>query len=197
MQPYEKKKLALRYYLTGKGYYTAAAALEFAADIHSGTRKDGCTPEFSHQISIAQYVRTLSVLYPELTIAVSLLHDVREDYNTSDAELVQRFGQEITTACIILDKKGKSSEDYYTECTQHPVASIVKPSDRIHNLQTMQGVFSLEKQRRYVDETTAFFFPLLKRARRKFPQQESAYENIKLVLGSQIQLIEAIHEANE
>ncbi len=39
----------------------------------------------AHQVQVAQYLRTLQeqVLYPEGTIAMALLHDVREDYDVS------------------------------------------------------------------------------------------------------------------
>lgn len=189
---FNKMKLSLRYYLLGKGYYLAIEAMEFAAAHHTGTRKDGVTPEFMHQISIAHYIRTLPLMYPERTIASGLLHDVREDYNVADVELCRRFGSDITTDCIILDKNGKDIEFYHRECGTNPVTSIVKPSDRVNNLQTMGGVFTPEKQQRYVDETEHGFLPIIKHGRRTFPKQEPAYENIKHMLVSQIQLIKAV-----
>lgn len=192
MNDHEKLKLALRYYLLGKGYYTAIDAMEFAASYHIGLRKDGVTPEFHHQVCIAHYIRTLPVMYPELTIAAGLLHDVREDYNVSDGELVRRFGQELTTACIILDKNGKDTAYYHQECASNPITSIAKPSDRVNNLQTMIGVFTNDKQQRYAAETEDHFLPMVKTARRAFPKQELAYENIKHVLTSQLQLIKAV-----
>lgn len=192
MNEYDKKKLSLRYWLLGKEYYTAVEALEYAASFHTGTRKDGVTPEFQHQIEIAHYVRTLNVQYPELTIAACLLHDVREDYGVQDAELRRRFGDTLTNECIILDKNGKTKDAYYGGCSSSVISSIAKGADRIHNLQSMAGVFTHEKQQRYVNEVRDHFFPMLKAARRLFPRQESAYENIKHLLTSQIQLIEAV-----
>lgn len=193
MTQYEKIKLSLRYYLLGKGWYVAVAALEFGESIHTGMRKDGVTPEFEHQVRIAHYLRTLDLMYPEQTIAAALLHDVREDYNIPDYEFVRRFGQEITTACILLDKNGKDISAYFRDIAGNPIASPTKGGDRIHNLQTMVGVFKREKQLAYVEEVRSEFFPMLKNARRNFPQQERAYENIKHMLESQIELIEVIN----
>ena len=188
MTQYEKLKLSLRYYLLGKGWYVAVDALEYGESVHTGVRKDGVTPEFEHQIRIAHYIRTLDLMYPEETIAAALLHDVREDYNVPDRELVRRFGQTITTACILLDKNGKETSAYFAGLATDPIASPAKGGDRIHNLQTMVGVFSREKQLRYIDEVRELFFPMLKEARRAFPQQERAYQNIKHMLESQIEL---------
>ncbi len=193
MTQYEKLKLSLRYYLLGKGWYVAVDALEFGESVHTGLRKDGVTPEFEHQIRIAHYLRSLDCLHPEETIAAALLHDVREDYNIPDRELTRRFGSTITTACILLDKNGKEHDAYFSGIADDAIASLAKGGDRIHNLQTMVGVFSREKQLKYVNEVRTQFFPMLKQARRSFPQQERAYENIKHMLESQIELIEVIN----
>jgi hypothetical protein len=68
----------------------------------------------------------------------------------------------------------------------HPCASIAKPADRINNQGSMVGVFPAQKMRSYTEETVRLFLPMLKRAKRRFPDQEPAYENAKLVLRSQL-----------
>jgi hypothetical protein len=61
----------------------------------------------------------------------------------------------------------------------------------------MAEVFTLEKQKKYIKEVLDLFFPMLKNARRNFPAQVLAYENIKHMLKSQIQLIEVMHRVME
>jgi hypothetical protein len=73
------------------------------------------------------------------------------------------------------------------------VASIVKPADRIDNQGSMVGVFTIEKQKSYIVETQEFILPALKEAKRRFPEQELAYENLKGMLSSQISLLQAVH----
>lgn len=199
MERYEKLKLSLRYFLIGKQYFRAADALEFAAAYHTGTRKDGVTPEFQHQIEIAHYLRTLipSLMYPEEVIATSFLHDVTEDYDVPNLMIRERFGDRIADAVYRLDKTGKVAHLYFGGLAECPVSSIVKGGDRSHNLQTMVGVFNRDKQRHYCKEVTDHFLPMLKQARRTFISQEAAYENIKHVLESQCELIEAIHATGE
>ncbi len=87
----------------------------------------------------------------------------------------------------------KEHDAYFCGIADDAIASLAKGGDRIHNLQTMVGVFSREKQLKYVNEVRTQFFPMLKQARRAFPQQERAYENIKHVLEGQIELIEVIN----
>ena len=73
-----------------------------------------------------------------------------------------------------------------------PVASVVKPADRIHNLQSMVGVFDAAKMRSYIAETEKHFLPMLRRSRRLFVDQEPAYENAKWLMVSQLELLECV-----
>lgn len=68
-------------------------------------------------------------------------------------------------------------------------ASIVKPADRIHNNNSMVGVFSTEKQIEYVNEVEKHFLPMIKKAEGLFPDQFMAYMNAKLILISQARFV--------
>lgn len=76
------------------------------------------------------------------------------------------------------------------EMATDPIASVVKMADRAHNVQTMVGVFTADKQRRYVEEVRTWFMPMARQARRNFPMQYGAYENLKILLRCQTALIE-------
>ncbi len=198
---HNKRFISLRYWLLGRYYYKASEALTFAADYHQGKRKDGVTPEFDHQLHICHYLRSLegNLLYPEDTFTVALLHDVSEDYSVPFSDLASRFGKRIGSTVRRLSKKpgtrGEALAQHFSGLAYDPIGSNIKGADRNHNIQTMIGVFTQPKQVEYIDEAEAHILPMLKRARRIIPQQEPAYENIKHVLVSQIQLIRAIHAA--
>ena len=192
---YEKLSISLRYFLLGKEYFETARALEFAAQYHTGFRKDGITPELQHQVEIVHYLRTLlpSYIYPQDVLTSGVLHDTREDYPKSVLEIEKNFNLRVCRAVELLDKNGKTKKFYFEQIAEDEVASIVKGADRVHNLQSMIGVFTPEKQLAYVSEVEEYFLPMLKHARRKFPQQEAAYENIKHLLNSQLELIKELH----
>jgi len=187
---YKKLRQALRYYLLGAQYFCAAEALEVAESYHTGLRKDGITPEFQHQIEIAHYVRTLpDLMYPEETIVAALFHDTPEDKGLS-ISVIQDIGGELAAeATHLMNKNGKSMELVMCELANNAIGSIAKGADRSHNIQTMDGAFSIDKQLRYANEVEAYFLPMLKIARKKFPRQERAYENIKHILTCQTELI--------
>jgi (p)ppGpp synthase/HD superfamily hydrolase len=198
LDQYAKHFISLRYWLLGKSYYLALEALEYAAKIHTGTRKDGQTREYAHQLSIGHYVKSISTSLecPEETLTTVFLHDVCEDYNIGLEELQSRFGATVSQAVWLMTKKfrgyAKPISEYYREISESKIASIAKGADRIHNVQTMMGVFTPEKQEAYIQETRDYILPALKEARRRFPRQEPAYENIKHMLTSQMELLQAV-----
>jgi (p)ppGpp synthase/HD superfamily hydrolase len=182
-----------------QGYTNALKALAHVRQIEAGRfRKDRETPRFHHQLSIARLVHTLTphLAHPETTLVAAFLHDLMEDHDTSEFELRHHYGTEVANAVWKLTKKhrgeSKSYEDYFAELATCPVASVVKLADRVHNIQTMQGVFGPEKQRAYVEEVSEWFFPLIREARRIHPRQYDAYENLKILLRCQVDLLRHI-----
>ncbi len=200
---FEKLYVSLRFWLLGRNFHIAAKALQFAREHHTGTRKDGITPEFEHQLRVTHYVRTLSsgLTHPERKLAACLLHDITEDHGVPISVLSRMFGDDVSHVVYLMSKEiggvRKSDEHYFSELADDPDGSILKGADRIHNFQSMVGVFSPDKQRQYMEEARTYILPMLKKARRRFTEQEPAYQNTKLVLVSQMELIEAIHAADK
>lgn len=196
---YQKQKIAIRYWLLGRGYTTAVAAMDFAEKLHTGMRKDG-NPEFSHQVSQANLAKTLveSFKYPEETFAVIFLHDAPEDKGVKRQELADKFGERIANSSIIMSKEYEGHKydngTYYKFIAEDEISSIAKGVDRIHNLMTMLGGFKPTKQVSYITETLDYVVPMLKKARRTFPIQEPAYENLKFILMNQVRLYNELNK---
>lgn len=191
-----KHLIAMRGMLHGLSYFVALDAMELIKNLEQGFRKDGKTPKFDHQLSIARVIATLipHLLFPEETIACCFLHDLLEDHPEWTFEMLEvRFGRRIANAVWALSKKNnglvKSPERYYGDLGDCPIASIVKIGDRLHNQLTMKGVFTPEKQQAYLKETAEHIFPMIRKARRKFPKQFSAYENLKFFLKVEEELL--------
>ena len=199
MEIYDKLKIRLEGFLAGRKYYKALTAMQYAKPFHGGKRKDNITPEFQHQLEIALFITNLTIDEPENTIALSFLHDSCEDADLDIDEVGNKFGIEIKTPLWLVTKKykgtKKSTEEYYDSISRDKVASILKGVDRINNVNSMVGVFSIEKQKEYIIETEKFVLPMIKKAQDLFPSQDGAYETIKYVLKSQMKLIQAIHES--
>lgn len=196
---YDKMRVALRYWLLGKGYVRALKAMEFAAARHTGVRKDG-TPEFSHQVWQAQYLRTIAqgLTHPEETFCTVFLHDVVEDHPVPLQEIAERFGPEVAgpvdrMSKVVLGVR-KPTDAYFEAMSACPIASVAKGIDRVHNHGSMLGAFSPAKMASYLEETDADILPMLKKARRRFPEQEAIYENVRLHLAGQMMFLRAYLE---
>lgn len=199
---YAKQVNTIRSWLQGKDYHLALAAMEFAMSWHKGKRKDGVSPEFSHQMFIALYVLSISplLLYPEETLAAVFLHDVCEDFPVTYDEIERRFGKRVRDAVELLTKKKDGvripDDIYYERMALNEIASIVKGVDRAHNVHSMHSAdWSLEKQQAYLDFVFEFVLPMLKKARKTFSRQRLAYENVKSVLLMQARPIQLLLDA--
>ena len=151
-------------------YPVALNAMELAANYHTGTRKDGLTPEFSHQLTMVKYLKSFFEYddrsFTSDVYSVAFLHDVLEDYPQSCdvVTLRSKFGLLVAESVYDLTRQsGQKNDRYYKSIEQSEYSIIVKGADRLHNLSTMVDVFSKEKQRRYIKETEEYIIPMLKR----------------------------------
>jgi (p)ppGpp synthase/HD superfamily hydrolase len=197
---YEKHCTAMRYWLLGKEWHVALKAMEMGLLHHDGERKNG-NPEFSHQMFQAQYARTLpSMMFPEETLAVIFLHDIVEDHGVAVSTIHAEFGEMVGNGVDLMsdvDAQGRDKplDAYYSMMVESPVSSLAKGIDRMHNFQSMLEVFDIPKQERYIEETREHLLTMMKAARKRYTQQEPAYQNIKHVLLTQIDLILLMHRA--
>lgn len=205
---FEKLFISMQYFLLGlmvhdAKYQVAYDAMMYASEIHIGFRKDGKTPEFQHQLEIAHLLRTLirGMMYPAETLATVFLHDTPEDYDVSYAEMLERFGKMVADSTRMLNKydeqgNPKPLDEYYSAMSGSPICSLAKPGDNGHNQSTM-SVFTYKKQFEYSLNIRQRSWDMIKVARRLWPQQEAAYENLKFLLRVQYNAVQAMLAAVE
>lgn len=199
---HHKRRIALYHWLLGRNYLRAARSMNINEQLFTGVRKDGVTPAFDHHISQAQYARTLPwLMFPEEVLCTIFYHDTPEDHGLSPNEILAhfpddtQFGQRVADAVWRMTKKYRGTvrdeREIFDEMAKCPISSIAKGCDRIHNVQSMLGVFTEAKQRHYIEEVHHLFLPMLKQASRNFPEQECAYQNIRTLLRSQCEIVQA------
>lgn len=206
---FEKQLIAARYWLLGMAelnpnYFKVIEALEYGLEHHNGERNGG-DHEFIHQLGIFHHVRTLHrhLRNPVTVYILIFLHDAVEDPNKKTGKMIslevvsQRFGDNIAAKVRKLSKEilGQKNAGYSLDAIfEDEDTSIVKAGDRVNNVSTMVGVFKRARLERYVKETIEEFLDRIKAARRRFPDQEGVFENMKLELINQLQLIQHIME---
>jgi len=191
----------MRGWLQGRGYLRALEAMYYGQSIHTGVRKDRVTPEFSHQLEMAEssIVFADQLIEPEETFLSFFLHDSPEDVPESEPEILRRFGPDTTRRLqLISNHTGgvkKNPAQWYVSMSLDPVISVTKGVDRRHNTRSMVGVFTFEKQIEYIRETEEVVLPMLDAARQRFTKQEAIYRSLHSQIVIQLELIKAIHEA--
>jgi (p)ppGpp synthase/HD superfamily hydrolase len=181
--------------MENRDWYRAVAALEYAIEKHDGMmRKDGITPYILHPVQVANHIMTLPDLERRVTaVCVGLTHDIIEDCGVTYQMLASDLDTEIADGTEVMSKEvdgiKKPTDIYMKGLGLHIVGSIAKPSDRFNNQSTMAGTFSLQKAVSTVEFTREWILPMVKVARRRFPTQELAYENLKVSLNTQIDLV--------
>ena len=147
-------------------------AYDFIMEKHEGQKRKSGEPYTIHLIWVAYILATLQT--GPATIAAGLLHDVMEDCGVSREEMVERFGEEITTVVEGVTKIGKmpfkDESDVYAENHRKIYIAmakdirviLIKFADRLHNMRTLQFM-PPHKQKRISRETLEVYTPIAHR----------------------------------
>lgn len=139
---------------------------------HEGQKRKSGEPYTIHLIWVAYILATLET--GPTTIAAGLLHDVMEDCNVSRGEMIENFGEEITSLVEGVTKINrmpfKDEADFYAENHRKIYIAmakdirviLIKLADRLHNMRTLQYM-SPEKQQRISRETLEVYAPIAHR----------------------------------
>ena len=132
-----------------------AKAIEFATKKHHGQfRKEGI-PYISHPIAVAERLKAQG--FDEEYQIAGLFHDLLEDTDASEEEIITLGGKNVLEAVKLLTKKdGYIMEEYIRGIKTNPIAFAVKAADRLHNLKC--AVHADEKfRRKYIDESLRWY----------------------------------------
>ena len=130
-------------------------ALEFATNKHKGQKRIGGDDYITHPIAVYEMVKKQG--YGEDYQITALFHDLLEDTDATESEIVEYGNQNVLTAVKLLTKgKGYDMKSYIENIKNNPIAFAVKSADRLHNLQC--AVVADEKfRKRYVSETLEWY----------------------------------------
>lgn len=147
-------------------------AYDFIMVKHEGQKRKSGEPYTIHLIWVAYILSTLQT--GPITIAAGLLHDVMEDCGVTHDEMVELFGEEITTLVegvtkinkmLFKDESDFSAENHrkiYIAMAKDIRVILIKLADRLHNMRTLEFMRP-DKQQRISRETLEVYAPIAHR----------------------------------
>ncbi len=147
-------------------------AICYAIKYHGDQKRQSGAPYFSHPIEVA--IITADYMLDTEAIVAALLHDVIEDTESSFCQIQLLFGTKIakivdTVTKISFNHLLSKEETFYKINTfngfhrlnnLNKKSTTIKVIDRLHNMQTIQYIKSVEKQKNIAKETIQFYIPL-------------------------------------
>ena len=130
-------------------------ALEFAKAKHKGQKSIGGDDYITHPMAVSEIVKNQG--FDENYQIAALFHDLLEDTDATQEEILRYGNQEILEAVTRLTKKkGYDMAEYVSAIKQNPIAFAVKAADRLHNL-NCAIVTDEEFKRKYILETVDWY----------------------------------------
>ena len=130
-------------------------ALEYAKEKHKGQKRIGGNDYITHPIAVYEMVKKQG--YGEDFQITALFHDLLEDTDATEDEILKFSNKNVLTAVKLLTKeKGYEMSEYIDAIKKNPIAFIVKAADRLHNLQCAI-ITDEEFKRKYILETVDWY----------------------------------------
>lgn len=137
--------------------------MAFAAEKHRNQRRKDieASPYINHPIALAQILTNEAGIEDEKVLVAAILHDTIEDTETTSQELVDCFGDEVTTIVLeVTDDKSLPKAERKRLQIEHAStisrrAKLVKLADKIANLRDIAvsppAGWSMQRQQEYFD----------------------------------------------
>ncbi len=130
-------------------------ALLFATHKHEGQVRKGGKPYITHPVAVAEYLKEKG--YPESYLLAGLFHDLLEDTDATEEEILSLSDDEVLEAVKLLTKEeGYDTGKYISDIKKNPMAFAVKAADRIHNLSCAVEA-SEEFRKRYIKDSEMWY----------------------------------------
>lgn len=109
-------------------------AVIFMIKKHSGQKRKDGSPYFFHPMEVA--IRILNKGYGLNYVLAALFHDLLEDTNATEDEILELSNNSVLEAVRLLTKTADNKKSYIEDILANDIAKAVKREDRIHNLQS-------------------------------------------------------------
>lgn len=163
---------AIKKYNSNPNVELITKAFNLAKEKHKGQVRNSGEEYIVHPVEVSIILASLEM--DDQTICAGIMHDVLEDTDFSREEMVEEFGDEITSLVDGVTKlknlKYKTKEETQIESIRKMVLAmandirviIIKLADRLHNMRTLEYK-NRDKQISTANETLEIYVPLAHR----------------------------------
>lgn len=133
----------------------------FIKNKHGNQTRIGGEPYYTHPLSVGEILCNKGYV-SDMYFLTGLFHDLLEDTDASEDEILQFGGGNVLEAVKLLTKsEGYIMGEYIGNIKNNEIAKVVKLADRLHNLQCAK-VASKKFKDRYIKETEEYYLDLAK-----------------------------------
>ncbi len=133
-------------------------ATQYIVEKHKGQMRMGGAEYSSHPIAVSELIK--GKLLSEEMVLAALFHDLLEDTDATEEEILNLSNRNVLEAIILLTKRdGYEISEYISKISNNIIARNVKLADRIHNLQSAV-VANDQFKKKYIKETEQYYLEL-------------------------------------
>ena len=148
-------------------------ACDFAKKAHEGQTRSSGEPYYTHPLEVAQILANMKL--DDASIITAVLHDTVEDTDATLDDIEKQFSPEVSSLVDGVTKlnqiesktvEGKQAENFrklVLAMSEDIRVLLVKLSDRLHNMRTLNAVGKPHKRKRIARETIEIYAPLAER----------------------------------
>lgn len=133
-------------------------AVYFISEKHKSQKRMGGAPYVNHPIAVARILKRKN--FPLPYILAGLFHDLLEDTDATEDEILSLSNEEVLKAVKLCTKEnGYCEDEYFRRIKQNDMVRMVKLADRLYNLKSAM-VASKKFRKRYIENTKKFYLDM-------------------------------------
>lgn len=134
--------------------------INFVKEKHKNQKRKHGTPYYEHPIAVANILKEKG--FDDNYYTIALFHDLLEDTNTTEEEILNLSDKEVLETVKLLTKQKNYDNDLYIKnISNNECAKMVKLADRLHNLK--EAVYTDTKfKNKYIEETKKYYLSMSK-----------------------------------
>lgn len=151
----------------------ATVGIAYITAKHKGQHRKNGEPYAAHPIVVAGTLARKG--YSENYVLAALFHDLLEDTDATETEILELSNKKVLDAVKLLTKTPENRKSYIEDILKNDIAKVVKNEDRIHNLRSLKDALP-DFVGRYLKNTKKYLGKFSKELDDEYEHQKEMFE---------------------